>query len=43
MIIKESQDEIWQYLVDQANFKGNCEMVFLVESRDDIVSVMMQA
>jgi hypothetical protein len=36
MIIIESKDEIYQYLIDQANFQGNCEKVFLVENRAEI-------
>ena len=43
MIIKESQDEIWQYLIDQASYKGKCEKVFLVESRADIEFVLSRA
>lgn len=43
MIIKESQDEIWQYLIDQASYKGKCEKVFLVESTADIEFVLSRA
>ncbi len=40
MSIKELQDKIWQYLVDQNNFKVNFKKIYLGESRADIESVL---
>lgn len=34
MVIKELQDRIWQFFVDQVNFKGNFEK-FLEDIRPD--------
>ena len=40
MIVKTSQDEIQNYLVDAANVKGFCEAVYIPESTDDIKAII---
>ena len=43
MIVKTSQDEIQNYLVDAANVKGFCEAVYIPESTDDIKAIIKKA
>lgn len=43
MIVKDSKDEVLQYLVDQSNFKGDCEKVFFVENEVDISETLVRA
>lgn len=43
MLIKDFTDDLQQYLVDAANNKGNCEKVFLVESKQDIIEILKNA
>ncbi|MBL1212237.1 MAG: FAD-binding oxidoreductase [Ignavibacteriae bacterium] len=43
MITKTNPDEIQSYLVDAANFKGNCSAVYFPETHDDIVEIVKEA
>lgn len=43
MIIRTHQDEVQQYLFDQANLKGECEKVFSVESHEDVIEIILNA
>jgi D-lactate dehydrogenase (cytochrome) len=43
MIIKTNQDEIQNFLSDAANFKGNCEAVYLPENEEEIISIIKEA
>jgi D-lactate dehydrogenase (cytochrome) len=43
MIIKTSPDEIQNYLVDAANYKGWCEKVYIPEKVSEISEVMRDA
>ena len=43
MIIKTSPDEIQSYLIDAANYKGNCEAVYFPENEDDIRKILTEA
>jgi D-lactate dehydrogenase (cytochrome) len=43
MIVKSNQDEIQQYLSDQANLKGSCETVYIVDATEEISEIIMAA
>jgi D-lactate dehydrogenase (cytochrome) len=43
MIIKIEQDEIQQYLSDQANLTGSCDKVFIVKNSQEIIDVVVKA
>lgn len=43
MIIKSLQDEIQQYLFDQANLIGVCDKVFIVENTKELVELLKKA
>ena len=43
MIVKSNQDEIQQYLSDQANLKGSCETVYIVDTNEEISEIIMAA
>lgn len=43
MIVKSAFDEIQNYLVDASNFKGNCEKVFIAESIEEIIPLVIDA
>lgn len=43
MLIKSSTEDLQQYLIDEANNKGNCERVYIVEGIDDIIEVLKNA
>lgn len=42
MIIKNSPDEIQNYLVDASNFKGNCEKVYLPSNENEIIEILKE-
>jgi D-lactate dehydrogenase (cytochrome) len=43
MIIKTSPDEIQNYLVDAANYKGHCDAVYFPENEAEVKQVLLQA
>ena len=43
MIIKKDKSEIEDFLVDAANFKGNCSAVYFPENEAEIVSILREA
>lgn len=43
MIIKKAKDEIQNYLSDASNFKGNCEEVYFLQSKSDIIEIVVKA
>jgi D-lactate dehydrogenase (cytochrome) len=43
MIIKTSQDEIQNYLVDASNYKGNCSGVYIPENIEEISQILFEA
>lgn len=40
MIIKTERDEVLNYLVDAANFKGNCDIVYIPESIEEVIEIV---
>jgi len=43
VIVKNNPDEILDYLSDASNFKGNCDVVYLPESNQEIIKVLNEA
>lgn len=43
MIIKNDKSDFESYLVDEANFKGNCKSVYFPESESEIYSILKEA
>ena len=43
MIIKNSADEIQNYLVDASNTKGYCDSVYFPENENDIITILREA
>lgn len=43
MITRTAQDEVQQYLFDQANLKGECEKVYSVEDSQEVIDVILNA
>jgi D-lactate dehydrogenase (cytochrome) len=43
MIVKTSQDEIQNYLVDAANVKGFCDAVYIPENSEEIIEIIKKA
>ena len=43
MIVKSNQDEIQQYLSDQANLKGSCDCVYIVDNNEEISKIISTA
>ncbi len=40
MIIKDKQDEITNYLIDAANFKGSCSSVYIPNNVEEIIEIV---
>jgi len=43
MLVKEDKSDFQSYLVDEANYRGDCERVFFPENEDDICSLLEEA
>jgi len=43
MIIKSNKDEIENYIVDAANYKGFCDEVYIPENTDEVVQIISKA
>jgi len=43
MIAKEAGEDLHQYITDEANNKGKCEKVFIVENKSDVIEVVISA
>ncbi len=43
MVIKTNPDEIQSFLVDAANYKGECEAVYFPETENEIVAIVKEA
>jgi len=43
MIIKKDKSEILNFLVDDANYKGNCDAVYFPENELDIMEILFEA
>lgn len=43
MIIKKSEEEIQNYLVDASNIKGKCSAVYFPENKEDISEILKEA
>ena len=43
MIVRTSQDELQQYLSDQANLTGACEKVFFPENTQEVIDIVRKA
>ncbi len=41
MIIKKEKDEILNYLHDAANYKGNCDAVYIPESINELIETVI--
>jgi len=42
VIVKRSQDEIQNYLVDASNFHGSCDAVYLPETKAELAEILKQ-
>lgn len=40
MIIKSNQDEIQNYLIDASNFKGECDVIYIPETEDELTELV---
>jgi D-lactate dehydrogenase (cytochrome) len=43
MLIKDDIQDIQPYLIDEANYRGNCEKVYIVENKQEVATVLKAA